>query len=199
MLPGTFLSIRRETTIPNFNPEDRRRPQKRIEPINEFIRYPEVMVIGPDGENLGKMSSRDANALAASYNLDLFCVAPNANPPVCKILNYGKYRYEKQKSEKAQKKNSKAASLKEIKLHVSIGEHDLKVKGKAAKGFLTGGDKVSVTVQLKGREMAHPELGEELMRKFISYIQEEVPASIERTPSWEGRNYSTILATRTKK
>lgn len=158
------------------------------------------MVIGPDGENLGTMSSKDANSLAASYNLDLFCVAPAANPPVCKILNYGKYRYEKQKSEKAQKKNSKAASLKEIKLHISIGEHDLKVKAKAVKGFLNDGDKVSLTIQLKGREMAHPELGEELMRKFISYVQDDIPNVVtERNPAWEGRNYSTILVTKTKK
>ena len=82
------------------------------------------MVIGPNGDNLGRMSSRAANELAMSYNLDLFCVAPQGNPPVCKILNYGKYRYEKQKAERSQKKNSKAASLKEVQLHISIGNHE---------------------------------------------------------------------------
>lgn len=194
-----ILSIRRIRTIPNYSPEDRRRPQKRFDPVNENIHYPTVMVIGPDGENLGTMSSREANSLAASYNLDLFCVAPNANPPVCKILNYGKYRYEKQKSEKAQKKNSRAASLKEIKLHISIGDHDLKVKAKHAKEFLKDGDKVSVCVQLKGREMAHQDLGEDLMKKFISTVEEEVTIFVEKAPSWEGKNYSAILATRTKK
>nr|MCR5491330.1 translation initiation factor IF-3 [Bacilli bacterium] len=187
-------------TIANFNPNDRRRPQKRFDPINEYIRYPEVMVIGPDGDNLGKMSSRAANELAASYNLDLFCVAPNANPPVCKILNYGKYRFEKQKSERAQKRNSKAAQLKEIQLHISIGEHDMATKAKHARGFLADGDKVNVRVVLKGREMAHKDLGEELLKKFIALLtDEENPINTEKAPSWEGKCYSSIVARKTKK
>ncbi len=158
------------------------------------------MVIGPDGENLGKMSSRAANELAASYNLDLFCVAPNANPPVCKILNYGKYRYEKQKSERMQKRNSKAAQLKEIQLHISIGEHDMATKAKHAREFLSEGDKVHVRVVLKGREMAHQELGEELLRKFVSLLEEEGSVlTVEKAAAWEGKCYSTIVARKTKK
>ena len=158
------------------------------------------MVIGPDGENLGKMSSRAANELAASYNLDLFCVAPNANPPVCKILNYGKYRYEKQKSERMQKRNSKAAQLKEIQLHISIGEHDMATKAKHAREFLSEGDKVHVRVVLKGREMAHQELGEELLRKFVSLLEEEGSVlTAEKAAAWEGKCYSTIVARKTKK
>ena len=158
------------------------------------------MVIGPDGENLGKMSSRAANELAASYNLDLFCVAPNANPPVCKILNYGKYRYEKQKSERMQKRNSKAAQLKEIQLHISIGEHDMATKAKHAREFLSEGDKVHVRVVLKGREMAHQELGEELLRKFVSLLEEEGSVlATEKAAAWEGKCYSTIVARKTKK
>ena len=90
MLSSVFIDKRRKSTIAYFN--DRSRPERRFDPINERIRYPEVLVIGPNGESLGRMSSQEANKVAASYDLDLFCVAPNANPPVCKILNYGKYR-----------------------------------------------------------------------------------------------------------
>jgi len=157
------------------------------------------MVIGPNGDNLGKMSSRAANELAVSYGLDLFCVAPGANPPVCKILNFGKYRFEKQKSERAQKKNSKAATIKEVQLHISIGAHDLATKAKHARGFLDDGDKVNVRVVLKGREMAHQEIGEELLRKFVAMMEEGGPVNTEKAPSWEGKCYSTILASKSKK
>lgn len=158
------------------------------------------MVIGPTGENLGKMSSRSANELAASYDLDLFCVAPNANPPVCKIVNYGKYRYEKQKSERAQRKNSKAAALKEIQLHISIGDHDLATKAKKSRGFIANGDKVNVRIVLKGREMTHQDLGEELMKKFLDLLnQDNCSYQIEKAPFWEGKCYSAIVASKGKK
>ncbi len=157
------------------------------------------MVIGPDGENLGRMSSRAANDLAIRHGLDLFCVAPNANPPVCKILNYGKYRFEKQKSERAAKKNSKAAALKEVQLHISIGEHDMRTKAKHAKGFLADGDKVNVRVVLKGREMAHKEIAEEVMNRFVSIVSEDGPINVEKAPFWEGKCYSSILASKSKK
>ncbi|MDY2913569.1 MAG: translation initiation factor IF-3 [Candidatus Enteromonas sp.] len=182
--------------------QNRARPQKRLDPINENIRYPEVQVIGPNGENLGRMSSRRANEIAAGYDLDLYCVAPQANPPVCKILNYGKYRYEKEKSEKENKRKSKAAAseLKEIQLHISIGEHDLQTKAKQGKGFLKDGDKVNIRVILKGREMVHKEIGEELMVRFIGLLQEgEAPTQIEKKPSWDGKCYSCIVAPKGKK
>lgn len=152
------------------------------------------MVIGPDGANLGKMPSRKANEIAASYGLDLFCVAPQANPPVCKILNYGKYRFEEQKAERQRRKNSKTAELKEIQLHISIGEHDLRTKAKKAVEFLTGGDKVNVRIILKGREMAHKEMGEELFEKFKSVVEETTALSVERAPTWEGKCFSGIFA-----
>ena len=157
------------------------------------------MVIGPNGDNLGRMSSRSANELAVSYGLDLFCVAPNAIPPVCKILNYGKYRFEKQKSERANKKNAKTATLKEVQLHISIGQHDIETKAKHAKNFLSDGDKVNVRVILKGREMAHQEIGEELLQRFVKLIEEAMPVSIEKAPSWEGKCYSAILTSKSKK
>jgi len=145
------------------------------------------------------MSSRAANELAVSYGLDLFCVAPGSNPPVCKILNYGKYRFEKQKSERQQKKNSKSATLKEVQLHISIGAHDLATKANHAKNFLADGDKVNIRVVLKGREMAHQEIGEELLKKFISIMEEQGPINIEKAPSWEGKCYSAIVASKSKK
>ena len=143
------------------------------------------------------MSSRRANEIAQSYDLDLFCVAPQANPPVCKILNYGKYRYEKEKADKENKRKSKAAAseLKEIQLHIVIGEHDLQTKAKAGRGFLSDGNKVNVRVILKGREMAHKEIGEDLMTRFIECLTtEETPTVIETKPSWDGKCYSCIVA-----
>lgn len=197
MLPG-FLRLEGKQ-IGYFDRNDQRRPQKRFDPINEHIRYPEVMVIGPNGENMGRMSSRAANELAASHNLDLFCVAPQANPPVCKILNYGKYRFEKQKSERAQRKNAKATQLKEIQLHISIGDHDLRTKAKHAVNFLDDGDKVHIRVVLKGREMAHQDLGEELLKRFISVLGESTAITIEKAPFWEGKVYSAIVTKKAKK
>ena len=140
------------------------------------------MVIGPEGENLGKMSSREANALAARYNLDLFCVAPNANPPVCKILNYGKYRYEQQKKTRELKKSAKVVELKEVQLHIAIGEHDLQTKAKAARGFLDEGDKVNIRVIPKGREMTHQDLGEALMAKFVDVLQQQGEITYVKSP-----------------
>ena len=196
MLSSVFIDKRRKSTIAYFN--DRSRPERRFDPINEKIRYPEVLVIGPNGESLGRMSSQEANKVAASYDLDLFCVAPNANPPVCKILNYGKFRFEKQKSERAQKKNSKSAAYKEVQLHISIGQHDLDVKAKRARGFLEDGDKVNIRVVLKGREMAHQDLAVELMKRFIEALGDDLSLGVEKQPSWEGKCYSSVITSKKK-
>ncbi|MGM9814363.1 MAG: translation initiation factor IF-3 [Candidatus Enteromonas sp.] len=202
MRSGFLSIIRRKPPIAYFNQQRERRPQKRFDPINEHVRYPEVQVIGPQGENLGRMSSRKANEIAASYDLDLYCVAPQANPPVCKILNYSKYRYEKEKAEKENKRKSKASAseLKEIQLHVSIGEHDLQTKAKKGREFLADGDKVNIRVILKGREMAHKEIGEELMVRFIEALTVEgIQTTIEKKPNWDGKCYSSIVAPKGKK
>lgn len=156
------------------------------------------MVIGPEGQNLGRMSSREANALAATYNLDLFCVAPTANPPVCKILNYGKYRFEQQKKDRELKKNSKQAELKEVQLHISIGEHDIQTKAKKAKEFIEDGDKVNIRVILKGREMAHKDLGEALLNKFVAILQENGEIQFAKPAFWEGKCFSAIVAKKKK-
>jgi translation initiation factor IF-3 len=143
------------------------------------------------------MSSRAANDLAAHYNLDLFCVAPNANPPVCKILNYGKYRFEQQKQERVSKKNQRVVETKQVQLHVNIGEHDLMTKARHAHEFLEDGDKVQVCVVFKGREMSHTEIGEELMKKFMDLMSDV--ATVEKAPYWEGKWYDAVLAAKAKK
>lgn len=179
------------TIIAYFNPRDQRRPEKKTDPINERIRFPEVRVIGPNGEQLGTMSSRAANDLAKSYELDLLLVAPNANPPVCKIINYGKYRFEKQKQERLMKKNQKQNELKQIQLTPQIGEHDLLTKSRKAQEFLEKGDKVQVVVIFRGRQMSHKEVGEDVMVRFLACLGENVIQ--DKAPYWEGKWYSCIV------
>lgn len=165
--------------------------------VNEKIRFPEVLVIGPDGESLGKMSHIDAYRKAESYELDLLCVAPQANPPVCKIINYGKYRFDAQKKAKEAKKNQKIIELKEIQLTPQIGQHDIETKVKAAIKFLEDGNKVKVGVRFKGRQMAHPEVGNETLNKFLEYVTDY--ATIEKKPVLDGRWLTCVLSSKVKK
>lgn len=196
LLRAIFIETRRKPTIAYFNPNDHHRPEKRFDPINEHIRYPEVLVIGPNAEQLGVMSSRAANDLAMRYSLDLYCVAPNANPPVCKILNYGKLRFEQQKQDRLSRKNHKASELKQIQLTPVIGEHDLETKARQAHEFLEDGDKVQVCVVFRGRQMSHKEVGEEVMNKFIA-LEQDV-STIDKAPYWEEKWYNAILAPKKK-
>lgn len=165
--------------------------------VNEKIRFPEVLVIGPDGESLGKMSRIDAYRKAESYELDLLCVAPQANPPVCKIINYGKYHFDAQKKAKEAKKNQKIIELKEIQLTPQIGQHDIETKVKAAIKFLEDGNKVKVGVRFKGRQMAHPEVGNETLNKFLEYVTDY--ATIEKKPVLDGRRLTCVLSSKVKK
>lgn len=165
--------------------------------VNEKIRFPEVLVIGPDGESLGKMPRIDAYRKAESYELDLLCVAPQANPPVCKIINYGKYRFDAQKKAKEAKKNQKIIELKEIQLTPQIGQHDIETKVKAAIKFLEDGNKVKVGVRFKGRQMAHPEVGNETLNKFLEYVTDY--ATIEKKPVLDGRWLTCVLSSKVKK
>ncbi|HOC80913.1 MAG TPA: translation initiation factor IF-3 [Bacilli bacterium] len=174
-----------------------KRPEANNDLVNERIRFPEVLVIGPDGSSLGKMSSRAANDMANRYELDLLCVAPNANPPVCKILNYGKYRFEAQKRAKESRKNQKIIEIKEVQLTPQIGIHDLMVKVKGAIGFFQDGNKVKVGVRFRGRQLAHPEVGKEVLDKFIELVQEY--ASVEKEGELEGKWMTAILASKIKK
>lgn len=188
--------LRRKKNIANFNRNDRRRPEKRLDPINERIRYPEVRVIGPEGQQLGVMSSRAANSLAMSYEMDLYCVAPNANPPVCKILDYGRFRFEQQKQERSQRKKSKGHEMKQVQLTPQIGQHDLETKAKKAREFIEEGDKVQVCVVFRGRQLAHKEVGEDVSKKFVEILNDI--AQVEKPPYWEGKWYNTIVGPKKK-
>ncbi len=165
--------------------------------VNEKIHFKEVLVIGPDGESLGKMSRFNALNKAEEYELDLLCVAPNANPPVCKIINYGKYRFESQKKAKEAKKNQKIIEIKEIQLTPTIGEHDIQTKVKAAIRFLNDGNKIKVGVRFRGRQLSHVEVGEDVLNKFIDYVKEY--SVIEKAPSLDGKWLTCVLASKIKK
>ena len=164
--------------------------------LNELIRFPSVRLIGPDGEQLGVMSSREAQLEANKLNLDLLCVAPNATPPVCKILNYGKYRYEQQKKAKENRKNQVRIEVKEIQLTPQIGLHDMETKARAARKFLADGNKIKVGVRYRGRQMTHLEVGEEALNKFIELLGDT--AQIEKPAAMEGRWLIAVLAPKRK-
>ena len=165
--------------------------------INEEIRAREVRVIGSDGEQLGIMSGREAQQLAYEKHLDLVEIAPTAKPPVCRIMDYGKYRYEQQKREKESRKKQKTFDIKEVKLRPGIEEHDFNVKFKNAVRFLEDGDKVKVTIMFRGRELSHPELGEVLLNKMAAQLKGM--AVVERQPKLEGKNMIMIVAPKPSK
>ena len=165
--------------------------------INEEIRAREVRVNTVDGEQLGIMPLARALELAAQHHLDLVEIAPKAKPPVCRIMDYGKYQYEQQKREKEARKRQKTVDVKEVKLLIRIEEHDFDVKTKNAIRFLEGGDKVKATIMFRGRELTHPELGEELLNKMAVKLQDI--AVIERKPKLEGRNMVMIVAPKSSK
>lgn len=160
--------------------------------VNEQIRDKEVRVISETGEQLGIMPIEKALRLAEERQLDLVKIAPKANPPVCKIMDYGKYLFEMAKKEKEARKNQKVINVKEIRLSASIEDHDLGVKARNADKFLKAGDKVKVTIRFRGREMAHPEVGYEVMEKFVSMLT--VEAVMERKPTLEGNQMIMVLA-----
>ena len=160
--------------------------------INEEIRAREVRVITDGGEQLGIMSAREAYAIAVERHLDLVEIAPTAKPPVCKIMDFGKYRYEQQKREKEARKKQKTFDIKEVKLRPGIEEHDFNVKYKNAVRFLEDGDKVKVTIMFRGRELSHPELGEVLLKKMAEQLKDI--AVVERVPKLEGKNMIMIVA-----
>lgn len=165
---------------------------KRELELNERIRDREVRVVGTGGEQLGIMSAREALALAAEKNLDLVKIAPTAQPPVCRIMDYGKYRFEQQKKEKEAKKNQHTVDIKEIRLSLNIDTNDFNTKVNHAKRFLKDGDKVKASIRFRGREMAHTDLGYEVMRRFAQVMAEF--AVIEKQPKLEGRSMQMFLA-----
>lgn len=160
--------------------------------INEEIRFKEVRVIDSDGSQLGILSLKDALKAAYDRDLDLVNIAPTAQPPVCKIMDYGKYRFEQAKREKEAKKNQKTVEIKEIRLGLSIDTHDFETKGNQAKKFLAAGNKVKVSIRFRGREMGHPEIGLDTMARFSEYCSEN--SVVEKPAKMEGRNMLMFLA-----
>lgn len=160
--------------------------------INEEIRCKEVRLVDDAGEQLGVMSPRDALKIAVEKNLDLVEVAPNAVPPVCRIMNYGKFKYEQSKKEREAKKNQKVITVKEVKLRPNIEENDFQTKAKNAIKFLQNGDKVKVTIMFRGREITHPELGKTLCDTLAEQVKDI--AKIEKEAKVEGRNMIMILS-----
>ena len=160
--------------------------------VNGAIRALQVRCIDPDGEQLGVLDTRDAISKAEDFGLDLVEVQPNVDPPVCKILDYGKYKYEAQKRANEARKKQKIIEVKEIKLRPNIDEHDYQVKMRNVVKFLRGGDKVKVTLRFRGREMAHQELGANVLTR----VREETDeiAKIEAMPKMEGRQMIMVLA-----
>ena len=160
--------------------------------INEEIIDKEIRVISDEGEQLGIMSAEEALKIAEEKELDLVKISPMAKPPVCKIMDYGKYRFEQAKREKEAKKNQRVMDVKEIRMSPSIGENDLQTKLKAALKFLADGDRVKVSIRFRGREMAHTNIGEQILRDFADKCSEL--ANLDKQPKLEGRNMSMFLS-----
>ena len=162
--------------------------------INEEIRDREVRVVDQNGEQLGVMSSRDALALAEERQLDLVKIAPQARPPVCKLMDYGKYRFEQSKKEREFRKNQKVINIKEVRLSATIEDHDIDVKFKNAVKFLKDGNKVKVTIRFRGRQITHSEIGRQIMTEFAERIKEY--GTVDKAPTIEGRNMSMFISPR---
>ena len=163
-----------------------------VHPINEEITDKEIRLIGNEGEQLGIMSAEEALRIATEQDLDLVKIAPGSNPPVCKIMDYGKFRFEQTKKEKDAKKNQRVIEIKEIRMSPGIGDNDFNTKLKNGQKFLNDGNRVKVSVRFRGREMAHTDIGEVLLRNFAEKCADI--ANLDKAPKLEGRNMSMFLS-----
>ncbi|NLG35564.1 MAG: translation initiation factor IF-3 [Lentisphaerae bacterium] len=180
----------KENTIAAFNPRDPRRREFGTR-INQRIRVPEVRLIGPNGDQLGVVATYAAQMQARQAGLDLVEISPTARPPVCRIMDYGKFRYDQSKKEKQNKRNSSATRVKEVQLHPSVGDHDYDVKLRNLKKFLGEGHRVKVALFFRGRENAHKELGFVLMNRVLGDVREI--GVVEQAPKLMGRNIQMVL------
>ena len=160
--------------------------------VNEAIRIPQVRVVGNDGEQLGILNTKDALHIAYDKGLDLVLVAPSANPPVCKIIDYGKFCFERDKKERESKKKQTNIEVKEIQFGCKIGQHDLDTKLRNVRKFIGEGNKVRLVIKYQGREMAHLEIGQELLDKILDSLKDV--ATNDKPPVMEGRNYSVVVS-----
>jgi translation initiation factor IF-3 len=171
---------------------DRRPPERDPTRLNERIRVPEVRLIGADGEQVGVVPTEEALERAQTEDLDLVEVAPDAKPPVARLLDYSKYKYEQEQKAKAARKHQQQVNVREIKLRPKIADHDYETKKSHVMRFLRNRDKVKVTIMFRGREQAHPERGRALLQRLFGDVEEL--ATIESEPLQEGRNMSMLLA-----
>ena len=160
--------------------------------INEEITAKEIRLISDEGEQLGIVSNAEAMRIAEERGMDIVMIAPGSNPPVCKIMDYGKYRFEQSKREKEAKKNQRVIEVKEIRMSPSIGENDFNVKLRNGQKFLRDGDRLKVTVRFRGREMAHTNLGEQLLKSFAEQCADI--ATVDKNPKLDGRNMAMFLS-----
>ncbi|MCU0534509.1 MAG: translation initiation factor IF-3 [Hydrococcus sp. Prado102] len=172
--------------------DTKKRTQKDTPIINEKIRYPEIRVIDADGAQLGILTPSEALRLAEEKELDLVLVSDTATPPVCRIMDYGKYKFEQEKKAREAKKKQHTADVKEVKMRYKIDDHDYHVRVNQAQRFLKSGDKVKATITFKGREIQHSHLAEELLNRLATDLQEV--AEIQQAPKKEGRNMMMLLA-----
>ena len=170
------------------------RPTKEGPAINSDIAAASIRLIGVEGENVGVVSIDEAMQMAENVGLDLVEISPDADPPVCKILDYGKFKYEAQKKKSEARKKQKTIDVKEIKMRPGIEEHDYQVKMRAMNRFLDSGDKVKVTLRFRGREMAHQELGAKVLERVQGDLEEQ--AKVDQFPKMEGRQMTMVLAPR---
>jgi len=166
--------------------------QRDLPKINNNIRFPRVRVIGTDGEQLGILDTRDANRMAEEQELDLVLVSETSDPPVCRIMDYGKFKFEQEKKARAIRKKQHTADIKEVKMRYKIDEHDYQVRVSQAKRFLNAGDKVKATINFRGREAQHVHLGQELLERMALDLTEL--AEIQQKPKKEGRNMIMFLS-----
>jgi translation initiation factor IF-3 len=171
---------------------EKRRNDRDLAKINERIRFPKIRVIDSDGSQLGIITPQEALTRAEEQNLDLVLVSETADPPVCKIMDYGKYKYEQDKKLKEAKKKQHNADVKEVKMRYKIEEHDYNVRVKNAERFLKSGDKVKATVSFRGREIQHADLAEDLLKRMATDL--ESVAEVQQAPKREGRNMMMLLS-----
>jgi translation initiation factor IF-3 len=169
-----------------------RRPNRDLPTINERIRFPKIRVIDADGSQLGIMTPREALQVAEERELDLVLVSDKADPPVCRIIDYGKFKFEQEKKAREAKKKQHTVDVKEVKMRYKIEEHDYNVRINQAKRFLKDGDKVKATIMFRGREIQHSDIAEDLLKRMADDLQEL--AEVQQAPKKEGRNMMMLLA-----
>ncbi|MBQ1357584.1 MAG: translation initiation factor IF-3 [Oscillospiraceae bacterium] len=165
--------------------------------VNEDIKAPEVRLVGADGSQLGIMETSKALTIAEQEGMDLVLIAPQATPPVCRVMDYGKYRFDQQKREKEQRKNQKTVEVKEIRLSLNIDVHDFDTKVDQAKKFLSAGNKLKVSIRFRGREMAHTDRGTDVMNRFQEAVGDA--ATVDKPAKLEGRSMQMFMSPKTGK